>query len=142
MSSDDFYWYASIVIFLPWALLIFVPNWRRTELIAFIAAILLFLVATWFTLSYLGSESAEGNLWSLNGFENLFRSKEMLLTGWLNYLSFCLLVGIWQVHDARQENIPHLLVVPSLLLTLVTGPAGLLVYLVIRFFKTKKWEIR
>jgi len=142
MSSNDFYWYASILIFLPWLLLMFVPNWRRTELVAFIVAILLFLVAAWFTFSYLRSESATGDLWSLDGFENLFRSKEMLLTGWLNYLSFCLLVGIWQVHDARQEEIPHLLVVPSLLLTLITGPAGLLVYLVIRFFKTRKWEIR
>ena len=142
MSSNDFYWYASILIFLPWGLLMFAPNFRHTELIAFIAAILLFLVATWFTFSYLRSESAGGDLWSLDGFENLFRSKEMLLTGWLNYLSFCLLVGIWQVHDARQEQIPHLLVVPTLLITLVTGPAGLLVYLIVRFFKTRKWEIR
>ncbi|MCY7327278.1 MAG: DUF4281 domain-containing protein, partial [Saprospiraceae bacterium] len=79
MSSNDFYWYASILIFLPWLLLMFVPNWRRTELVAFIAAILLFLVAAWFTFSYLSSESATGDLWSLDGFENLFRSKEMLL---------------------------------------------------------------
>ncbi|MEO6758886.1 MAG: abscisic acid-deficient protein Aba4 family protein, partial [Saprospiraceae bacterium] len=77
MSSDDFYWYASIFIFLPWLLLMFVPNWRHTELVAFIAAILLFLVAAWFTFSYLSSESAGGNLWSLEGFKNLFRNKEM-----------------------------------------------------------------
>ena len=34
MTTDDFYWYASVVIFLPWALLIFLPRGRYTELVA------------------------------------------------------------------------------------------------------------
>ena len=95
-----------------------------------------------FTFQFLTSPEEGGNLFSLEGFKNLFRSKEMLLTGWLNYLSFCLLVGTWQTHDARQLRIGHIFVIPSLLLTMLTGPAGLLLYLVLRFFKTKKWDLR
>lgn len=141
MSADDFYWYASILIFIPWALLIFVPTWKFTEPAAFGSAIVLLVAAAIFTIQYLTGPEAGGNLLSLEGFKNLFRSKEMLLTGWLNYLSFCLLVGAWQSHDARQLKIGHIFVIPSLLLTMLTGPAGLLVYLVVRFFRTKKWEI-
>lgn len=141
MSADDFYWYSSILIFIPWLLLIAVPNWRYTEPIAFGSAIILLIAAAVFTFAFLAYPTAGGDLFSLEGFKNLFRSKEMLLTGWLNYLSFCLLVGTWQTHDARQLKIGHVFVIPSLLLTLLTGPAGLLLYLVVRFFRTKKWEL-
>jgi len=141
-SADNFYWYASVLIFVPWALLIVAPRWRYTEPVSFGAAIVLLLAAAVYTFGYLTSPEEGASLISLDGIKNLFRSKEMLLTGWLNYLSFCLLVGTWQVHDARQEKIPHLLLAPSLILTMVTGPAGLLLYLILRFFKTRKWEIR
>jgi Domain of unknown function (DUF4281) len=142
MSADNFYWYASVLIFAPWALLMFAPKFKYTEKIAFGCAILLLLAATFYTFAYLRAENAGGDLFSLEGFKNLFRSKEMLLTGWLNYLSFCLLVGVWQVHDSENEKIPHLFVIPSLLLTLVMGPGGLVVYLLIRYFKTGNWLVK
>ncbi|MDO8969884.1 MAG: ABA4-like family protein [Saprospiraceae bacterium] len=142
MSPDSFYWYASILIFLPWLLLIAAPNWRFTEPIAFGAAAVLLIAAAVFTFQFLTSPGEGGHFFSLEGFKNLFRSKEMLLTGWLNYLSFCLLVGTWQTHDARQLRIGHIFVIPSLLLTMLTGPAGLLVYLLLRFFKTSKWDLK
>jgi len=142
MSADNFYWYASILIFLPWLLLILAPNSRFTEPVAFGSATILLIAAAVFTFRYLTRSEGGGSFLSLEGFENLFRSKEMLLTGWLNYLSFCLLVGTWQTHDARQLKIGHIFVIPSLLLTMLTGPAGLLLYLLVRFFKTKKWDIR
>jgi hypothetical protein len=141
MLADNFYWYASVAIFLPWLLLIVAPRWRYSETVAFVYALVLGVAAAIFTFAYLGGGTA-GNLFSLDGLANLFRSKEMLLTGWLNYLAFSLLVGTWQVHDARLEKIPHYLVAPCLVLTLVAGPAGLLLYLVLRFFKTRSWNIK
>ena len=143
MSADQFYLYVSVLIFAPWAMLIVAPRWRYTEPIAFGSAFLLLAAAAYFTLSYLFAESNDGgNLFTLEGLKGLFRSKEMLLTGWLNYLSFCLFAGTWQVHDARLEKIPHWLLVPSLLLTLLTGPTGLLLYVLLRFMKTRKWDLR
>ena len=124
MSADNFYWYASILIFIPWALLMFAPRWQYTEPIAFGSAIVLLIAAAVFTVMHLTGPDGGGHLLSLEGMENLFRSKEM-----------------WQTHDARQLKIGHIFLIPSLLLTMLTGPAGLLVYLVVRFFRTKKWEI-
>lgn len=141
MTADNFYWYASVLIFVPWALLIFASRWRFTEPIAFGSALLLSLAAAWFTFTFLSNGENEGSLLSLDGLGNLFRSKSMILTGWFNYLSFSLLVGIWQVHDARQEKISHFAVIPGLILTLLAGPAGLLVYLAIRALRKGKWDI-
>ncbi len=141
MTAENIYWYASVLIFAPWALLIFAPKWRYTEWAAFAAAFVLLVAGGVFTWKYMTSAEVGGSLLSLEGLKNLFRSQDMLLTGWLNYLSFSLFTGIWQASDARAEKIPHIFVVPSLLATMLAGPTGLLVDLVIRWVKTRKWQV-
>ena len=56
----------------------------------------------------------------------------MLLAGWIHYLAFDLLVGTWEARDSRERGIPHLLLVPCLILTFLFGPAGWLLYLGMR----------
>ena len=75
---------------------------------------------------------AEGGFSSLAAVRQLFASDGVLLAGWLHYLAFDLFVGAWEVRTARAEGIPHLLVVPALILTFLFGPAGLLFILVLR----------
>jgi hypothetical protein len=41
-------------------------------------------------------------------------------------------VGIWELSDAERHRLPHVLVIPSLILTFLFGPAGLLLYLLTR----------
>lgn len=142
MTPDNFYWYASIAIFIPWIALMFFPNWKWTDQFAFICALVLVAASTWFTFVHLTSPAEDGgHLLSFDGLKNLFRSSDMLLTGWLNYLAFCLLVGVWESHDAHQQKIPHIFVVPCLLLTMVGGAIGLVVYMLIRFVRVRKWDI-
>lgn len=141
MTADNFYWYASVLIFIPWFMLIFLPNGQYTNRVAIGAAVIMVAAATYFIISYLGGDGDGGSFDSLEGFKNLFRSKEMLLSGWLNYLSFCLLVGVWLSDDAHKQGIPHIIVAPCLALTLLLGPTGMLIYLLVRFIKTRKWEI-
>ena len=142
MTPDNFYWYASILIFAPWIALMFFPNWKWTDQFAFIAAIILVIASSWFTFEHLTSPGENGgHLLSFDGLKNLFRNNEMMLTGWLNYLAFCLLVGVWESHDAHQQKIPHIFVVPCLLLTMVGGAIGLVLYMLIRWVRVRKWEI-
>jgi hypothetical protein len=62
----------------------------------------------------------------------LFQSDALLVAGWLHYLAFDLFVGAWQVRTARAEGIPHLMVVPCLVLTFLFGPVGFLLFLILR----------
>ena len=62
----------------------------------------------------------------------MFQSHGVLVAGWIHYLAFDLFIGAWEVRDAQANRVPHLLVVPCLLLTFMLGPAGLLLYLVLR----------
>jgi hypothetical protein len=60
-----------------------------------------------------------------------------MLAGWVHYLAFDLFIGAWQVRDAQRRGIKHLWVVPCLLTTLVFGPAGLLLYFIMRYSLTR-----
>jgi len=82
--------------------------------------------------------NAEGNFTSLAGVAQLFSNPKVVLAGWIHYLAFDLFVGCWEVRDSRQHDIPHLLVIPSLILTFLLGPIGLLTYLVIRMCRTRR----
>lgn len=79
-----------------------------------------------------GFAGAEGGFSSIAEVRALFGSDALLVAGWLHYLAFDLFVGAWQVRTARAEGIPHLLVVPCLLLTFLFGPAGFLAFLALR----------
>jgi hypothetical protein len=81
---------------------------------------------------------SEGGFSSLAGVRALFDNPWALLAGWTHYLAFDLFIGGWEVRDAQQRGIPHLLVVPALVLTFLFGPAGLLLYLAIRSFAPDK----
>lgn len=75
---------------------------------------------------------AEGGFGSLSDVMLLFTNPAVALAGWLHYLAFDLFVGAWEVRTARREGIPHLLVLPCLVLTFLFGPIGLLVFLGLR----------
>jgi len=75
---------------------------------------------------------SEGGFSSLSGVAALFSNPWILLAGWTHYLAFDLLVGNWEVHDARTRGIPYVLVLPCLVLTFLFGPAGWLLYVTAR----------
>ncbi|ATB33661.1 ABA4-like family protein [Melittangium boletus] len=56
----------------------------------------------------------------------------MVLAGWIHYLAFDFLVGRVILADAQRRGIPHLLVVPCLVLTFLLGPSGYLAYAGVR----------
>jgi Domain of unknown function (DUF4281) len=73
-----------------------------------------------------------GGFGTLDGVASLFTNRWMLLAGWIHYLAFDLFIGSWQVRDAREKGVPHLIVLPSLGLTFFFGPAGLVLYFATR----------
>ena len=75
---------------------------------------------------------APGGFDSLDSVMALFTDPAVALAGWLHYLAFDLFVGAWITRTARAEAVPHLLVLPCLILTFLFGPAGFLAFLALR----------
>ena len=92
---------------------------------ALLAAVYVAIIAT----KWAGSS---GGFTSLPAVAMLFSNPWLLLAGWTHYLAFDLFVGSWEVRDARDRGMPHLLVLPCLALTFLFGPAGWLLYLAMR----------
>ena len=132
MSLDTLFSAAGTLALVGWlALLVspLIPVWadRIAGLVipAVIALAYLVLILVYFS-------GAEGGFSSLDGVAALFRSRPVLLAGWLHYLAFDLVVGAWEVRAARAAGVPFLLVVPCLVLTFFLGPVGFLLFLLFR----------
>lgn len=131
MTAEQLFSILNPIALTAWLLLVFLPRFRWTRTIVpvvipcVLAAIYVVLVAT--TLP-----KSEGGFSSLSAVRALFDNPWMLLAGWAHYLAFDLFIGGWEARDAHRRGIPHLLIVPALILTFLLGPAGLLLYLAIR----------
>ena len=76
---------------------------------------------------------------TLEGVVNLFSMPGAVLVGWIHYLAFDLMVGLFIANNAAKHGIGHLLIIPCFLFTFMLGPVGLLLYLIIRWSITKQW---
>lgn len=114
-----------------WVLLIALPRHRLAHLVASVV-IPLAIAVVYLVLIVQHFGRSDGGFGSLAEVTRLFANPAMLLAGWLHYLAFDLFLGAWEVRDAQRHGVPHLLVIPCLLLTFLLGPIGLLSYMAVR----------
>jgi len=122
-----------ILIF--WLLLIMAPRWKGTEIAVHSIAIPVVLGLTYIWLiatGYLEGMPAGAGFFSLAGVMAFFTSPAAATAGWVHYLVFDLFIGAWEVRDSGRRGISHWAVIPCLVVTLMFGPVGLLLYLVLR----------
>jgi hypothetical protein len=115
-----------------WILLIVLPRqrWAATVAATWIPGLLTVAYVTVVAMHIFGSP---GGFSSLAAVSALFANPWLLLAGWIHYLAFDLLVGSWEARDAYARGVPHLALVPCLALTFLFGPAGLLLYVLVRW---------
>jgi hypothetical protein len=121
---------------LGWLLLILVPRWRWTLVLAS-TVIPLAIACAYVALIGRYMPGSEGGFGSLAAVARLFGQPGLLLAGWIHYLAFDLFIGSWEVRDAGRHGVPHVLVIPCLLMTFLLGPIGLLAYFLVRAAKTR-----
>lgn len=139
MHPNSLFSLASTLALLGWILLLvfhktlWIAKVLTGTLIAFFA-----LLYTWLIAKNLGGFSMD-SFNSLDSIATLFQSREALLAGWIHYLAFDLFTGIYIVNDARNQGISIWPLLPCLFFTFMFGPFGLLLYLLLRWFKTGSW---
>ena len=131
---------AGIINVLGWLLLAILPRQPMAQRIAGIVLPLI-LSAVYLVLIVLHLQGAEGGYGSLADVAALFKKPELLLAGWIHYLAFDLFIGAWEIRDSHRHGIPHLVMIPCLLMTFILGPIGLLFYFAIRTAKTRSLAI-
>ena len=123
MSPQQVFSIANIVALLSWiTLAVFPGRPRATKIITVIVPSLFAVLYT--AIAALLFWSAPGASPLSPGVGTLFLNPWLLLAGWVHYLAFDLLIGSWEVEDARERGIPHLIVIPCLVLNLHVRPGG------------------
>jgi len=139
MTSEQIYSALNLVAMLGWLPLLLLPRARWAVSLVPIVVPAVLSVA-YVALVAAALPGSDGGFSSLAAVRALFESPEALLAGWTHYLAFDLFIGGWEVRDAQRRGIPHLLLVPALVLTFLAGPGGLLLYLGIR--SLRQWKGR
>lgn len=136
MDLERIFSVAGAIASAGWLFLIVVP---RRQLAVHVAGVFfpLLLAVMYFYFIFMHIRGAEGGFGSLADVATLFQKRELLLAGWIHYLCFDLFIGAWEVRDSQQHGIPHLVVIPCLIMTFMLGPIGLLFYFAVRTAKLR-----
>ncbi|EFJ45242.1 hypothetical protein VOLCADRAFT_106055 [Volvox carteri f. nagariensis] len=138
LSFTDEQLFNLINIALPgWVLLAVAPRWRLTQLISAVAAVLVSGLYTALLLTFMiAPNSVEkldfSDMMTYEGVVRTLSKRTAVLPCWVHYVAFDLWVGRWMAADSLKRRVPQLLLIPCLFATLFAGPAGLLLYHLVR----------
>ena len=127
MTAEQLFSILSTMALAAWLPLVFLPRARWATVVVPVVMPIVFAVVYVVLVASTLSQS-EGGFSSLADVGTLFDNPWLLLAGWTHYLAFDLLIGGWEVRDARDRGVPHLFVLPCLVVTFLFGPAGWLLY--------------
>ena len=140
MPLEQIFSMASLLAMIGWLILAILPRQPIAQVVSGVI-IPLVLSAGYLFLIAQNLRGAEGGFGSLADVAALFQKQELLLAGWIHYLAFDLFIGAWETRDAQRNGIPHLVVIPCLIMTFMLGPIGLLFYFAIRTAKTRAFKL-
>jgi hypothetical protein len=133
MSTEELFLFCNYAVMPAWLLLFVLPHHRVTQLLVHAIWVPLLLGPFYIWALFFGQAAPEGaGFGSLQGVMLLFQSPTAVLAGWIHYLIFDLFIGAWIVRDAKRQGINHWLTTPLLFATLMVGPVGLMLYLLVR----------
>jgi hypothetical protein len=139
MTHEQLFQLSNGLALAGWLLLLIVPYWKWTSRITTGVVItllsVLYMVLLFTSLNFSDFQSFS----SLEGLRGLFNSDGAVLVGWIHYLAFDMMVGQYIVSNAARNGVNRYVIIPCLLLTFMAGPTGLVLYFLIRTFRTRRY---
>jgi Domain of unknown function (DUF4281) len=125
---------ANLYIMPFWLLMIFLPHWSWTKRIigSLWWIVPLALAYALLVLPQAGSLFADLANPTMEGIARLLGNPAAAAIGWIHFLAFDLFVGRWIYLDSRERQISAWLVSPAIFFTLMFGPFGFLLYMLVR----------
>lgn len=121
-----------LLIMICWGLLIFVPN-RASRLIVFPK----FGIPVLFGLIYAGIMMSKffdsgGGYGSIAAVRALFAHDDILLAGWLHYLAYDFVIGVWIAEQSDRIGLSRQIQAVILVVAFMFPPMGLVLFLTTR----------
>ncbi len=135
LSPDLVFTIANAAVLPFWLLLVFVPHASVTNTLVhsgLIPVLYGVLYTTYIGITMVNGGPEGGGMGSLGALQIALSAPDALVAAWVHYLVFDLFVGAWMTRDAKRHGIMHVAIVIPLILTLMAGPLGLLLYIALR----------
>lgn len=134
MSMSSIFSLTNLLVMPFWFLMIVLPKWsvtRRLMESPWVAAPVAIIYSA-LVLPQMGSLLPLLSNPSVSGISEGLGTAEGATVAWAHFLAFDLFVGRWSYLDSRERGISALLMAPVLFFTLMFGPFGLMLYLILR----------
>ena len=136
LSQKCLFQLSSLVALGGWSILVLLPGWAMGPKVVLGVAVVLLCVLYGAglvqALTSRGDRSmGKPGFGSLRGVLALFSNPKAVLAAWSHILAFDLLAGLYIQQQGALQGISHLWLMPCYLLTLMFGPLGLLLFLLI-----------
>ncbi len=139
MTLNDAFKMANALALVAWIYLALFPFRPATSKII-IGTIVTLLAAVYATHVFGAIHPDDFSKFStLDGVQSLLNSPGATFVGWVHYLAFDLMVGLFIASNAARHGIKYWFILPCFFFTFMLGPAGLLLYLLIRWAVTKQY---
>jgi uncharacterized membrane protein (UPF0136 family) len=120
MSNETAFSIANALVFPQWLLMLVAPRWWLTQWLVrhpLIPALLACLYV-YYLFTSTGPALDFTQFATLGGVMSLFQNggERVMLAGWIHYLAFDLVAGMWVLRDGQERGIAHGWLVPCLLL--------------------------
>tara|TARA_B100001123_G_C14941033_1_gene879705 strand:- start:205 stop:678 length:474 start_codon:yes stop_codon:yes gene_type:complete len=144
LSFENIYLWTNFGVLPFWILIILIPNSKITQLLVNSIVAPLILGSAYIYLIYQGILLDEPILeifklyLSLDSLYTIFATETFLLLFWIHFVGINLFLGSWVSGDGVKYNISRKLVALILIIIYFTGPAGLVLYWLIRVFYAKR----
>lgn len=139
MTPTDVFSIAGMISIPMWILMIFLSKWKVTRFLIDFKVIPVVLAFIYMIYIYEAIKvSGMMDFGDLKSVMALFTEENAVLAGWIHYLTFDLLIGMWMLDQNKELRINHLLIAPCLFLTLVLGPIGFLFFMSVKTAKQKQ----
>lgn len=138
MTPSEVFSIANMMALPMWILMIILPNWKVTRFLIdykVIPLLLAILYAIYIVMAMLDGPAMDFG--SIESVMTLFTSEVAVLAGWVHYLAFDLLVGMWMIDQNKGLKLHPIIMAPCLIFTFMLGPVGFLLFMGIRAFKLK-----
>ena len=125
MNVDQIFIFASSIAFISWSLLFIYPYSTRIRQILYGGVVTCFsLLYTGLFICYFDPESFQ-SFSTLSGLVSLFSNKEAVLLGWIHYLAFDMLAGLYISKDAEKNKLDPWIIRPHVLFYILSRSSRL-----------------
>lgn len=136
MTPTEVFSLANLIVMPMWALMLFLPKWKVTRFLMDYKIIPILLSVIYAFYIFLAIQTGGMmDFGSLSSVMDLFTKENAVLAGWVHYLAFDLLVGMWILNQNKKLNIHQLAIAPCLIGTFMFGPIGFLLFIIIKSIK-------